>query len=321
MLEDNFGMIMDIGFTAAMEDDLEQIEDGKTDWKDLIRLFWKDFIPYVETAEKEALVPKIDTDIECPRCKAHKLQKIWSRQKYFYGCANYPECKYTAPIEALEFNKEDYDPTFDWDQKCPKCGSPMQLRFGKFGPFLGCTTYPECKGIVNIPKKGELSQDEMPQCPAIGCDGKLTQRRSRFGKPFFSCSNYPDCDVIVNHLEDLYDKYPSHPKTPYIKKTKFKEKEKTMAKKAAKKKTKRKSTMLSKSVPLSADLAAIVGSKSASRPEVMKKLWHYIKAKKLQDPKARRMICPDEKLAKVFGSKRAVDMLKLGGLLNKHIDV
>ncbi len=326
MLEDNFGMIMDIRFTAAMEDDLELIEEGKTAWKDLIRLFWKDFIPYVENAEKEAHVPKIMTEIDCPNC-GHKLQKIWSRQKYFYGCSNYPECKYTAPIEALDFNKEEYNPDFDWEQKCKICGSPMQLRFGKFGPFLGCSRYPECKGIVNIPKKGELSEDEMPECPAVGCDGKMRQRRSRFGKPFFSCSNFPDCDVIVNHLEDLYEKYPNHPKTAYIKKAgkkKGKEKEtavkgkKTAAKKGAKKSSKKASSQ--PAYPLSKELQEVVGAKELSRPEVTKKLWDYIKAHKCQDPKNKRLINPDEKLAKVFGSKKPVDMLKLAGLISKHIN-
>jgi DNA topoisomerase-1 len=141
------------------------------------------------------------------------LQKIWSKRQYFYGCSKYPDCKYTSSIEAFNFKKEEYNPDFDWEKKCPKCEQEMQLRFGKFGPFLGCVNYPECKGIVNIPKAGEMSQEEMPHCPAIGCTGKITVRRSRFGKIFFSCSEFPQCDVIVNHLEELDEKYKSHKKT------------------------------------------------------------------------------------------------------------
>ncbi len=324
MLEDNFKMIMDIRFTAAMEDDLELIEEERMNWKEIIRLFWKDFIPYVDVAEKEAFVPKIPTDILCPQCKKHNLQKIWSRQKYFYGCSSYPECKYTVPIEALEFKKEEYDPNFDWDQKCAKCGSAMQLRFGKFGPFLGCSTYPECKGIVNIPRAGETPAAEMPSCPAIGCDGNMVQRRSRFGKPFFSCSTFPDCDVIVNHLEDLDEKYPNHPKTPYVKKTKTFGKKKAAKKvtkesAAAKKKTTKKKSAGQPAKQLSKELQAIVGEEPLSRPEVTKKLWEYIKSHNLQDPKNKRMIIPDANLAKVFGSKKPVDMMKLAGLLTKHL--
>lgn len=321
MLEDNFGMIMDIGFTAAMEDELEHIAENQQNWKDLVRDFWEKFIPFVKTAEKEAFVPRIETDITCPECHQHKLLKIWSRKKYFYGCSDYPNCKFTCPIEALDFRKEDYDPTFDWEQKCPKCGSDMKLRFGRFGPFLGCTRYPDCHGIVNIPKKDDIPAKDMPTCPALGCDGKMVQRRSRFGKPFFSCSNYPDCDVIVNNLDDLYEKYKDHPKTPYVKKAKKgkfpKKAEADVEEKPSKKKTAARKQPTHK---LSKELEAVVGAKELSRPEVVKKVWDYIKEHKLQDSKNKRLIVPDAKLAKVFGSKNPVDMLKLAGLLSKHID-
>lgn len=325
MLEQNFEMIMDIGFTASMEDELERVEEHQRDWKDLIRAFWKAFIPTVEAAEKDAFVPKIMTDIDCPKCGKHKLQKIWSRQKYFYGCSDYPTCDFTGPIEALSFNKADYDPNFNWEQPCPKCGSAMLIRHGKFGTFLGCTTYPECKGIVNIPKIGEIPPENLPSCPAVGCDGKMTQRKSRFGKVFFSCTNYPDCDVIVNHIEDLEEKYPNHPKTPYLKKNKGKGKEKVAAKKKSAKKEKApkkastKKTGLANKHSLSAELQAVVGEKELSRPEVTKKIWEYIKEHNLQNPKNKRLIVPDKKLEKVFGSKKPLDMMQLAKVLGKHI--
>ncbi len=322
MLEDNFGMIMDVGFTAAMEDELEHIAENQQDWKTLIRDFWEKFIPFVKSAEKEAFVPRVETEIKCPEC-GHNLQKIWSRKKYFYGCSDYPNCKFTTPLEALEFNKEDYDPTFDWDQHCPKCGSPMKLRFGRFGPFLGCTRYPDCNGIVNIPRKDEIPAKDMPTCPALGCDGKMVQRRSRFGKPFFSCSNFPDCDVIINNLDDLNEKYPDHPKTPYVKKPrkgKFgAKKEEKEEKKAAGKEKKKTAPRKQAALKLSKELEEIVGAKELSRPEVVKKVWDYIKEHKLQDPKNKRQIVPDAKLAKVLGGKKPIDMMKLSGLLGKHI--
>lgn len=302
MLEDNFKLIMDVTFTATMEDALEQIAENKIPWKDLIAEFWKEFIPTVETAEKEAFVPKLLTDLSCPKC-GHKLQKIWSRSKYFYGCSNYPDCDYTAAIEAIDFKKEDYADDFDWDQHCPKDGSPMKLRFGRYGAFLGCTNYPKCKGIVNIPKKGEPLPAQMPPCVAVGCDGHLTQRRSRFGKTFFSCSNYPDCDIIVNSLDDLHTKYVNHPKTPYVKR----------AKKGSGKKGGR------GGLSISDELKAIVGEEVSSRGDITKKLWEYIKKHKLQDPKNKRSIVPDDKLAKVFGSKKPLDMMQLAGVIGQHL--
>jgi DNA topoisomerase I len=323
MLEDNFAMIMNVGFTASMEDELEHIAENQQDWKTLIRDFWEKFIPFVKTAEKEAFVPRVETDIKCPDC-GKNLQKIWSRKKYFYGCSDYPNCKFTAPLESLNFNKEDYDPTFNWDQHCPKCDSPMKMRFGKFGAFLGCTRYPECRGIVNIPKKDEMPAKDMPTCPALGCDGKMVQRRSRFGKPFFSCSNYPDCDVIVNNLDDLTEKYQNHPKTPYVRKAKkgkfgAKKEGEATEKKGKGKEKKKAAPRKQAALKLSKELEDVVDAKELSRPEVIKKVWDYIKEHKLQDPKNKRLIVPDAKLAKVLGGKKPVDMMKLSGLLSKHL--
>ncbi|MGK3862484.1 topoisomerase DNA-binding C4 zinc finger domain-containing protein, partial [Enterococcus faecium] len=78
------------------------------------------------------------TEIDCPKCGS-KLQKIWAHGKYFYGCSDYPTCDFSASAEEMAFNKDDYDPDFNWEQLCPKCGSPMKLRNGRFGAFLGCT--------------------------------------------------------------------------------------------------------------------------------------------------------------------------------------
>lgn len=321
MLESHFSIIMDIAFTARMEDDLDEIAEHHRDWKAFLSSFWKQFEPIIERAEKEAFVPKIATDIDCPKCGS-KLQKIWSKDKYFYGCSNYPDCTFTVPIEALEFKKEDYAEKFNWDQDCPKCSSPMTIRFGRYGAFLGCSRYPDCNGIINIPKKGEKLPEEMPQCPAIGCDGRLVQRMSRWGKPFFSCSNYPDCNVIGNSIEQVLDKYVNYPKTPYVKKTKTAKGAKStkVAKKTAKKKAKKKAAP--RNMPkysVSKELAAVIGDEPVERTTATKKLWDYIKANNLQNPENKRQIMPDDKLGKVFGSKEVVDMMKLAGFLSKHL--
>jgi DNA topoisomerase I len=316
MLENSFKLIMDVGFTAAMEDELESIAAREKKWKEVLREFWDHFIPTVDIAEKEAFVPKILTDIDCPKC-SKKLQKIWSRRKYFYGCSDYPNCDFTAPLEALEFKKEDYAADFDWEQKCPQCQSLMHIRHGRFGPFLGCSRYPECRGIVNIPPKGESAQAETTPCPAIGCEGHMRQRRSRFGKPFFSCSTYPECDVIVNHLEDLTTKYPNHPKTPYEKKSSKKiSKQSPKTPKKSPKKTTSKKELLYKP---SSSLSAIIGADPISRTQATKKIWEYIKKQNLQDPKNKRLIVPDALFSKLMKDHKPLDMMRLPSLLSQHL--
>lgn len=328
LLEANFTKIMNIGFTAEMEDSLELVAENHKDWKSLLREFWQDFLPVLETAEKEAFVPRIMTDIDCPTCGA-KLQKVWFKSKYFYGCSKYPECTYSAPAEEIAFNKEDYAADFNWEQPCPNCGSEMKVRHGRFGAFLGCTKYPDCKGIVNIPKKGEtvIAQEDMPECPALECPGHMVARKSRFGKTFYSCSTFPECDVIVNDLDDLSTKYPDHPRTAYIKKEKkgraktsksTKTTKTTKAKKTKEAKPKKTKTM--PSLHLSKELADIVGSSEMPRAEALKKLWEYIKTHKLQDENNKRLIKPDAKLSKVFGSHEPLDMFKMTAVVNKHFE-
>lgn len=325
MLEENFDQIMNIGFTAAMEDELELIATNEKEWLALIAEFWKEFIPTVEEAKKNAAVPRIPTDIDCPEC-GKKLQKVWSGEKYFYGCSSYPDCNYTAAIEELSFDKALYADDFDWEQQCPLCQANMVIRHGRFGAFLGCSQYPNCRGIVNIPKKGEdvIDPEALPSCPAIGCDGNIVARKSRFGKTFFSCSNFPDCNVTVNDVDELYEKYNNHPKTPYTKKKKTKATTSTGTKKKTtrKKKTTTASKQPKKDLPpvkLTPELAAVVGSDTIPRNLIMKKVWEYIKEHNLQNPDNKRIVEPDDTLAKVFGSSEPLDMFKISSKTNKHI--
>ncbi len=341
MLEQNFAPIMDVHFTVNMEDQLEQVAEHNRDWKELIRTFWRDFIPLVDKAETDAVVPKLMTDRDCPKCHKHKLHKIWARNSYFYGCSNYPECDFTASVEGLDFKREDYAPETDWNPPCPICASSMNIRHGRFGAFFGCSNYPDCKGIINLTKKGEkvYRPEDLLPCPAIGCVGKLTPRKF-FNKSFFSCSEYPACDVIGDTPEKILDKYHDHPKTAYVKKAKKGRfgkkgaKEEAPAKAAKGKKVKAttkaastKTTTKKAAKPkaksnqpgqkLSSELSKIVGSDEMSRPDVTKALWVYIKEHNLQDPKDKRTIVPNKDLAKVIGVE-PVNMMKLAGLLGPH---
>lgn len=247
VLEINFKEIMEIAFTANMEDDLEQVAEDKKNWRLLLAEFWKTFSPTLDAAEQNAVVPKIPTNIPCPKCGG-MLQKVWSKEKYFLGCEHYPDCDYTISVEESQFDKNDYAEDFNYEQPCPKCQSPMKLRFGRFGPFLGCTNFPDCRGVVRIPKKGEAPEEELPPtpCPAVGCTGQLVKRRSRFGKYFIACSEYPACDVIGNEVEAVLEKYQGRPKTAYEGKKRTKTTKKAPAKKAAAKKTTKKKTTTKK---------------------------------------------------------------------------
>jgi DNA topoisomerase I len=215
VLENNFQTIMDLRFTASMEDQLEMIAERQKDWKLVLKEFWDYFAPTVEEAAEKAIVPKVMTEHLCPKC-GKPLMKIWARSKYFLGCSGYPECDFTCPIEQLTFNREDYAEGFNWEQPCPRCGSEMLVRHGRFGAFLGCTKYPECRGTVAIPKKGEPLPETMPACPAIGCSGIIQQRRGRAGRSYFCCSTFPDCGVIANDLETLLKKFEGTARAPYV---------------------------------------------------------------------------------------------------------
>lgn len=301
-LETNFPDVMNVGFTAQMEDALEQIASHEKQWKEVIKIFWHKFIPTVETAKVEAFIPKIETEIICPKCGS-PVQKIWSKRGYFFGCSKYPDCDYTTTTQEIKFDKNQYAEDFDWEQTCPICKSPMNVRHGRFGTFLGCSKYPECKGIVNIPKKGEqvIPQEDLPPCPALGCNGRITSKKSRFGKTFFSCSNFPDCDVISNSLAELSKKYQNHPKTAYVKKAGGK------------------TGRFSKEIKLSEELAAFLGEEKLSRGDITKKMWDYIKKNKLQDSENKRMIVPDQKLKELLHVDEPFDMFQLARLLAQHL--
>lgn len=216
-LESNFPQIMDVRFTAFMEDELELIANHKKSWSVLIKEFWDQFIPTVMTAEQEAIIPRIVTNTPCPQCHQGRLVKIWAKNHYFFGCSEYPDCEFKTSEEELNFNKGDYAEDTPWDGPCPICKGPMKIKHGRFGSFLGCVNYPECRGTITLLKKGVEAQAEPVPCPATGCSGSITPKRSRYNKIFYSCSEYPNCSVIGNDIQQVLDKYTGTVQTPYVK--------------------------------------------------------------------------------------------------------
>ena len=189
LLVSHFPVIMDVAFTAKMEEELDKIEEGQMGWVAAVRDFYKPFSESLEKAQaemKDFKAEQTPTDINCEKCGKPMIIK-WGRNGQFLACSGYPECKSTRPFIRKENGEVEAAPEETTDEVCPKCGSAMIVKRGRFGKFLACSRYPECKYTQGM-STGVL-------CPEDG--GKLVERRSRFGKAFYSCANYPDCKFAL----------------------------------------------------------------------------------------------------------------------------
>ncbi len=178
MLVKYFTDIMDVGFTAGMEEKLDDIEDGGKDWHAIIAEFYPSFESQLRFANTDGDEP---TDILCEKCGHPMIRKSGKYGKYL-ACSNYPECSNIIGEEEEETSS----------QPCPKCGTMMVVKSGKFGKFLACPNYPECKStlpfVQPVVKENEIYEGVCPDC------GKPTkQLRSRGGKIYYGCSGYPIC--------------------------------------------------------------------------------------------------------------------------------
>jgi DNA topoisomerase-1 len=174
-----FPDIFNVGFTAQMEEELDQIESGEKGRVDVLNDFYGPFKQSVSAAmdRKEEIRESLrqDTEGECPKCGKPLVIK-WGRNGRFIACTGYPECRHTQPLEKHETVV---------DEKCDSCGSDMVIRTGRFGRFLACSRYPECKSTRPV--------STGVSCPEDGCGGRIVEKRSGRGKVFFGCSNYPRC--------------------------------------------------------------------------------------------------------------------------------
>lgn len=189
LLIDRFPELMDVGFTAKMENKLDKIEEGTSKWSKVIKDFYTPFDKELNEALESLgrVKPKdIPTDQTCDKCSNPMVIK-WGRHGRFLACSGFPDCKNTKPLKegTAESGTTDTEGAAveQTDEKCEKCGSPMLLRSGKYGRFLACSDYPKCKTTRAI--------GIGIQCPDDG--GELVQRRTKRGKVFYSCGNYPRC--------------------------------------------------------------------------------------------------------------------------------
>ena len=190
LLVDAFPDILNVEFTAGMEDELDKIEEGKEKWLAAMRRFYDPFKRDLEHAEERMRDVKRHgqpTDIACPVCGANMVIK-WGRGGEFLACPNYPECKSTRNFTRDAEGNISVVETEVVDEKCEVCGRPMQVRFGRYGKFLGCSGYPECKTVRSLVRPVPTGV-HCPDCES----GEIMEKRSRTGRTFFSCNRYPQC--------------------------------------------------------------------------------------------------------------------------------
>jgi DNA topoisomerase-1 len=235
LLHPVFDDILDVEYTARMEDRLDEIEKGKADYEETLSAFYKSFEKDLKRAAKE--MPNFKegqpTGITCDKCGQGEMVEKAGKFGIFLACSRYPDCDNTKELEPAETPAEDLEGT------CENCGRPMVLKRGRFGPFLACTGYPECKTTrkiiatkqgVTAAKPDQILDERCPTCgknlvvkqgrfgeftactgypeckyvklksTGIACPkdgGDVVERKSRRGKVFYGCANYPKCDFTL----------------------------------------------------------------------------------------------------------------------------
>jgi DNA topoisomerase I len=193
LLKESFSEIIDEGYTASLEQELDDIEEGKLDWTTAMKRFAKKFNKDLTRAEKEMTSIKgsgIETDEKCENCGSPMIIKF-GRFGEFLACKNYPECKTTKEIAKGDAAEATAD---DEQIMCEKCGKPMALKRSRFGQFFACTGYPDCKNTKD-PRLLKANIPNDPQPPCENCGKEMVLKSGRYG-PFYSCSGYPDCRNI-----------------------------------------------------------------------------------------------------------------------------
>jgi len=196
LLTESFGDLINVGYTASLEETLDKIEAGRQDWIEALQAFHEKFAEDLKQAGEKMPSVKVDgipTDEKCEKCSSPMVKKV-GKFGLFLACSAYPDCKNTRDLDGGAG-----EPTPEVEATCTKCGKPMAVKRSRFGPFLGCTGYPECKSTQKlvIDKEGEVRKvEEQPldeTCPK--CNGQMVRKMGRFG-PFDACSNYPECKYI-----------------------------------------------------------------------------------------------------------------------------
>lgn len=183
----HFPQIVDYDFTANMEEELDEIAEGKLVWQKTLEKFYKPFIENLRIKTKEVSKQELteeETDEICPKCQK-KLKIKLGRYGKFLACSGFPDCKFTKPILDGKGASAEAVKKIKTDEKCPKCSKELNLKEGKFGTFLACSGYPECKFTKNIEIAAVI--------PCPNCGSKLLKRYTRKRRIFWGCANFPKC--------------------------------------------------------------------------------------------------------------------------------
>lgn len=189
LLVENFPHIIDVAFTAQMENQLDSVEEGKENWQKLLADFYATFVVDLDKAKATMRNVKREekpTDLTCEKCGKPMVIK-WGKNGHFIACSGYPDCKNTKEFRRGAAGEIELVASEESSETCDLCGSKMLVKQGKFGKFLACSRYPECKGTKSI-------STGVP-CPQ--CGGQIVEKRSRSGRTFFGCNKYPACNFAL----------------------------------------------------------------------------------------------------------------------------
>jgi DNA topoisomerase-1 len=201
LLVESFQELFDYEYTARMEDHLDRIESGREKWNDAMRDFYDRFSKRLAVAEKnmrDIKTEEIETEEICDKC-GRKMVIKWGKFGRFIACSGYPECKNTREIPRVS-NLENGNGAADEEEEllCEKCGSAMVLKRGRFGEFMACSGYPECRNTKKIVKHADavsVKQDVALEETCPTCGKNLAVKHGRFGE-YTACSDYPNCKYI-----------------------------------------------------------------------------------------------------------------------------
>ncbi len=190
LLRENFADIIDVGFTAQMEEELDRIEEGNALRPDVLSTFWGKFKVELETAKTQMKSVKREpekTDVVCPKCASPMVVRF-GRKGSFLACSAFPECKTTLAFQRSEDGRLQVIQEKVADEKCDQCGAQMVLREGRFGRFWACSSYPKCRGTR--PFSTGFA------CPREGCTGTLVEKKSKKNSTYYRCSRSPECEHV-----------------------------------------------------------------------------------------------------------------------------